>query len=274
MHVLAEQVRIFFTALMFLTRIPCPSWVGFQPDWLGRSTVYFPLVGLIVGLLGAAAFWGASWLWPSSVLVAAVAAVAATARVTGAFHEDALADAFDGFGGGHERDRVLEIMKDSRVGSYGALALALAVIARVAALASLAEISPWRVTAALVAGHVLGRWSSLPLIYRYEYARESSGKSKPFAAGVTGPRLAAGTVLTVLIAGTALGLLAIPALLVAALVTALAGRYFRRRIGGITGDCLGAANQIVELATYLCLAAAPLRDVAGFPAGFPTGLLG
>jgi adenosylcobinamide-GDP ribazoletransferase len=112
---------------------------------------------------------------------------------------------------------------------------------------------------ALVAAHVLGRWSSLPLIYRYEYVREGAAgearaTGKPFAASVTVPRLASGTAIAVAVTAAALGARALPALAAAAAVTALGGRYFRRAIGGITGDCLGAANQMVELATYLVLA--------------------
>ena len=247
-----EQLRAFFTALMFLTRVPCPRWVGHTPDLLARSTTWFPAVGLLVGLCGALVYRGAALGWPP--LVAATLAVGATVWLTGAFHEDALADACDGFGGGWEPDQVLAIMKDSRIGSYGAVGLGLALVARAAALAGL---EPALAARALVAGHVLGRWSSLPLIWRYRYVRESGAKSRPFAASVTPLRLAAGSALALAIVAATLATRPTAAALVLAAalaVTALAGRYFRRRIGGITGDCLGAANQLVELAAYLVLA--------------------
>jgi adenosylcobinamide-GDP ribazoletransferase len=247
-----EQLRAFFTALMFLTRIPCPRWVGYEPELLARSTVYFPAVGVIVGLWGAALYGAASFGW--TPLVAAALSTAGTAWLTGAFHEDALADACDGFGGGQDTARILTIMKDSRVGAYGVVGLGLALLTKVAALASLDVGVAGR---ALVAGHVLGRWSSLPLIWGYAYVRDTEGKSKPFAASVTAPRLVLGSVaaagaVAVAFQGRA-GLIA-GALVSAGAITGVAGRYFRRQIGGITGDCLGAANQVVELATYLVVA--------------------
>lgn len=252
MTAVREQLRAFFTALMFLTRVPCPRWVGYDADLLARSTAYFPAVGVLVGAWGAAILQLASLGWTSPV--AAALATAGTAWLTGAFHEDALADACDGFGGGHDPQRVLAIMKDSRVGAYGVVGLGIALIARVAALASL---DVGLAARALVAGHVLGRWSSLPLIWGYRYVRDGDGTGRPFAASVTTARLVAGSavavaVIAVLLPGRPVVVAIV--LVVAAAVTGLAGRYFRRRIGGITGDCLGAANQVVELATYLCIA--------------------
>lgn len=255
MTVLREQLRAFFTALMFLTRIPCPRWVGYDPALLARSTVYFPLVGVVVGLWGAVLYRGASLGW--TPLVAAALATAGTAWLTGAFHEDALADACDGFGGGHDPTRILAIMKDSRVGAYGVVGLGLALITKVAALASVGADDVGLVGHALVAGHVLGRWSSLPLIWGYAYVRDTDGTGRPFAASVTTARLAVGSAVAIgVVAATlpAQPLRTVGVLLVAAILTALAGRYFRRRIGGITGDCLGATNQLVELATYLVVA--------------------
>jgi adenosylcobinamide-GDP ribazoletransferase len=108
---------------------------------------------------------------------------------------------------------------------------------------------------ALVAAHVLARWSSLPLLWHYPYVRRTGGTGKPFAAGVDRFRLAVGTAAALAIAAAALGWRAVPAVAAAGLATMLAGRDFRRRLGGITGDCLGAANQLVELAVYLVLAA-------------------
>ena len=245
---LADQLRALLTGLTFLTRIPGPAWVSHEADDLARSTVHFPLIGLLVGLFGGGIYWLAATWWPP--LVAAALATAATAWLTGAFHEDALADAFDGFGGGWSRDQILAIMKDSRVGSYGVIAVALVLAAKLGVLASLSAADAVR---ALVAGHVLGRWSSLPLIWRYPYVRGTSGVGRPFAAGVTGARLALGTAVAVVIVGGTLGVRALAPLAAAVVVVRAAGTYFRRRIGGITGDCLGATNQLVELATYLAL---------------------
>jgi adenosylcobinamide-GDP ribazoletransferase len=252
-------VRIALTAVMFLTRIRVPSWVTHAPDDLARSTVWFPMVGVIVGSLGAAAglvglHWWNEW-------IAACAAVAMTVRITGAFHEDALADTCDGFGGGWTVEQVLLIMKDSRIGSYGAIGLLLMTVMRITALALLARASAFAFVVALIAGHTLGRWSSLPLIHWLRYVSDAdTSKSKPFAASVTPGRLLLGSVSALVVLAALSGDWVVVTALcaAAALLTLMLGRYFRRRIGGMTGDCLGAANQGVELLTYLLLASAPL----------------
>jgi adenosylcobinamide-GDP ribazoletransferase len=256
-----RRLRAPLAAVMFLTRVPVPRWVGHDDGLLARATPYFPLVGLVVGAGGGAVFWAASLGWPAAV--GAACATGATVWLTGAFHEDALADSADGFGGGWGREQVLAIMQDSRVGSYGAVAVALAVAARVAALAGIgAADGAGAGVRALVAAHVLARWSSLPLIWGYPYVRAGESKGRPFAAAVTTARLLGGTALALAVVVPVLGLPALggsaartaACLAAAVAVTALAGRYFRRRLGGITGDCLGAANQFVELAVYLVLA--------------------
>jgi adenosylcobinamide-GDP ribazoletransferase len=257
-------VRVALTAMTFLTRLPGPRSLGYDPARLARSTVWFPLVGVVVGAAGAGALVLGAAVWPP--VVAAALSTAATVWLTGAFHEDALADACDGFGGGWDRAQVLAIMKDSRVGSYGVVGLALVLLAKIGALAALAEGGVATAARALVVAHVLGRWSSLPLIWALPYvrdARDDGARSRPFAASVTGPRLAVGSAAALAVAAVALAPLGPAAvgvsLTVAAAVTMLAGRYFRRRLGGVSGDCLGAANQLVELATYLVLASTWLR---------------
>lgn len=249
-----RRPRALLAAVMFLTRVPVPSWVGHDPELLGRSTLWFPAVGLLVGVWGALAYAAAVWLWPP--MVAAGISVAATVWFTGAFHEDALADACDGFGGGWDRLQVLAIMKDSRIGSYGAVGVTLALIARVSLVAYIGQVGGvGALTRSLIAAHVLARWSSLPLIRLYAYVRDGSARSRPFASAVTSLRLVAGSALAIGLVIAVVGAGALPLAVVAVVVTALGGRYFHRRIGGITGDCLGAANQFVELACYLTLAA-------------------
>ena len=167
--------------------------------------------------------------------------------ITGALHEDGLADAADGFGGGSTPERVLEIMKDSRVGSYGVVALILAIFLK---LASLASLTRGEIVVALIAGHTLARWSSVLLLYRYSYVGTKGGA---FAGGVTTLRLAIATTLAFAICALALQRRALIPVLASIVVTAAAGVFFKRRIGGVTGDCLGATNQLVELAVYLAL---------------------
>jgi adenosylcobinamide-GDP ribazoletransferase len=239
----------FLAACTFLTRLPLPGAAAVDEDSLARSSVWFPVVGAVVGAFGALTLIGAGRLWPP--FVAATLSVLATVLLTGAFHEDALADSADGFGGGWTRERVLEIMSDSRIGAYGVVALVLVLSARIGCLAAMAPMDGAR---ALIGAHVLARWSSLPLIRVLPYARPE-GSGNPFVGSVTGARLFSGTLLAVLLASMALGRRVLPAALAAAVVTAVAGRYFRARLGGITGDCLGATNQIVELVTYLTVLA-------------------
>ena len=248
-----RQLRAFLTGVMFLTRLPCPAWVGHDAEYLARSTPYFPVIGLGVGLFGAAVYAAVSLAWP--LLVALVAAVAATIWLTGAFHEDGLADAFDGIGGGWTVDEMLTIMKDSRMGTYGTVALVLTLGTKLGALAALAPEGVGAVAGALVAGHVLGRWSSLPLIRWLPYVHHSGAKSKPFAASVTGRRLIAGTLVTLACVGVALGWQAVPVLGTAAGVAVVGGLYLRRTLGGLTGDALGAVNSLTEAAVYLALTA-------------------
>ena len=245
-----NEVRYFWTAVMLLTRLPAPRLKGFQDDWLARSAVYFPIVGAIVGLLAAAVYWGAWLLWPEPI--PSVLAVAAAALVTGGLHEDGWADVFDALAASRDPKRMLEVMKDSRIGAAGALALILLLLGKVSILSTF---SPGRAAAALVAAHVLSRWSHLPLLWKLPYARPEGGLAGPLAGSVSGARVAIGTVLTVLIAAVALHWALLPALAVALVATLAAGLFFRRRLGGITGDCLGAANQLVEVAVLLTLAA-------------------
>ncbi len=248
---LAALRQDFFTALGFLTRLPLPRGVTLAAEDLRRAQRLFPLAGLVVGLIGALAFWLASHLglgpWPAGAL-----AVAATALATGALHEDGLGDTADGFGGGGDAGRKLEIMRDSRLGSYGGLALILSVLLRVAALAALAD--PELAGAALVAAHVASR-GILPAVMAAAPAARPDGLAASIgAAGRADLWLALGltAVLVVLTLGLRGGFFVLAlAILAGAAVTWLA----KRQIGGITGDVLGAVQQAAEAAALLTLAA-------------------
>jgi adenosylcobinamide-GDP ribazoletransferase len=262
------QLRACAAAFTFLTRIPAGALVAHDVSDLPAAATYFPIVGFVVGGAGAIGFWLFTKLW--SPTIAIVLSVAFTVWLTGAFHEDALADALDGFGGGWDRAQVLAIMKDSRIGSYALVGVFLVIAAKLTALRSIFDAAPAHrgivsggaiaVGRALIAAHVLGRWSSVALIADHQYVRaptanEREGAGRPFVGAVTRARLAIATVVALLITVVALGRATLGAAIVAGIVVWLAGRYFERRIGGITGDALGAANQIVELAVYLTLAA-------------------
>lgn len=237
------------TAWLFLTRVPLPWTVPDMEARLSRCTPWFPAIGALVGLVGAAAWWGAHALW--GPLPAAIAAVAATVLVTGALHEDGLADTFDGLGGSPERERALAIMQDSRLGSHGALALLLVVMTRIVALLLLGAAAP----AALVGAHALARLSSLPLMRWLPHARADGGIGKPLAGGVAITGVAVAALFAAVLTGALWGARALVVWLVVAAVTLLLGVWFRRRLAGITGDTLGAASQFAELAALLALAA-------------------
>lgn len=246
---LPDAVHDVATAMVFLTRIPIPWQVPDLDARLPRCTPWFPLVGVLVGAIGALAWWlGAS---AGNALIGAIAAVAATALVTGAFHEDGLADTFDGLGGSPDRERALTIMKDSRIGAFGTVALVLVLLARIGALLSLGGAA----VAALIGAHALARLSSLPLIRWLPYARADGGTGKPFAGGVSDIGLAVAVGATALLTLVLWGASALVVWLVVALLVGVTGWWYYRRLGGITGDTLGATNQFVELGCYLALVA-------------------
>ncbi len=243
-----EQLKRFFTALMFLTRIPCPSWVDHAPERLGQSTVYFPVVGLIVGGCGAVVYRLVSLAY--SPLMAALAGIAATVIVTGAFHEDAFADVCDGFGGWTPARR-LEIMRDSRVGSYGVVGLVLLIGMKAALLSAMPTA---RVLLAFLVGHTLARWSTLLMLRLFPSVTDSTSLAKPFAASVTFSRFLVGTLLAALVSLSCGPVTTFVLFLAVTLFCLGAGRFFRGWVGGISGDCLGAVTQVAELLCYAVIA--------------------
>lgn len=245
-----NELAVLALALQFLTRIPVPVGEAYTPERLAAAPRYYPLVGALVGALCAIVFWlTQSWL-PTAVAV--ILAIAAGLLVTGAFHEDGLADTFDSFGA-NDRDQALEIMRDSRVGSFGVLALVVALAIKTAALLSLA---PGRVAMAFVVAHGMSRLSAVLVIASSRYLRDH-GVGKPTAEGI-----GAGSLAVVLLFGALLlGWLAY-AEGAAASLYALAGTLighlamralYERRLGGYTGDTLGAVQQVSEIGVYLGL---------------------
>jgi adenosylcobinamide-GDP ribazoletransferase len=246
------ELGVFLAALRFFTRLPVPAWVGHSDDQAVRSLRYLPLVGALVGAVGAAATLAAAQLWPMSLAVPL--GMVATVLLTGALHEDGFADACDGFGGGRDAEHVLAIMKDSRLGSYGAIGIGLLLLAKWQALLTVA---PARLAAALVASHAASRLVPVLLAGWLDYVRASGGKSQAVATRRPG----GAELLPAAVFALAPCLLLPPAAALAGWLGALlagllAWRLFRRRIGGYTGDCLGAAQQGSELAFYLGLACA------------------
>ncbi len=253
-----QELRLVFVALQFLTRVPMPRWVGFEPAWLQACLRHFPLVGAGLGAFAAAVVGAALALWPPTV--AAALSVAATVWLTGAFHEDGLADTCDGLGGAVSRARALEIMKDSRIGSYGAVGLVLALVLKVATIAALVAESAasFGAAAALVWGHAASRAAPVLLVWRLPYAGDPEhAKAKPLATQIGGLGVGVALAWLVVVAAVLLALQPgiLGALSVSAAAAALAalwcGRWLRCRLGGFTGDTLGATQQIVELVILL-----------------------
>jgi adenosylcobinamide-GDP ribazoletransferase len=233
-------------AFQFLTRIPMPS-TAFEADSLSRAIKFFPLVGLVIGS-GAVLLQRLLISHLGRPLVALIV-LTYLVLITGCFHEDGLADTADGFGGGWTKDQILLILKDSRIGSYGATALTLSLLARYLLLASLPM---ERFAAYVIAAHVLCRWSSLPLSYFLPPAREQDSQGARIAKLTSLPSLMFGSVLSFAVVVFALRWSAVAPLLVATLAAALSGWFYVRKIGGVTGDCFGATNQLTEIAVYFC----------------------
>lgn len=232
-------------AIQFLTRLPVPGNLSASEEELGRASAFFPLVGIIVGGGAAGVFLLAQYVLPLSTCV--LLAIVFAAFMTSGFHEDGLADTFDGFGGGWTKDRVLEIMRDSRIGTYGTLALIFLVLGKYNFLSLLPPPQIWRW---LIVAHTASRWTILPLSASLSYAR-AEGQGKLVAKQIGASAILIGT-LTLLVTFALLPWrAAVAGFLITVLVTVLCGVYYRARLNGITGDCLGATNQITEVSLYL-----------------------
>ena len=266
-------LRHFLLALQFFTRIPVTgrlaAWVGYSPAMLRASAAWLPLVGAVVGAWAGGVLAVAAALLPAqpaAAWAAAVLALMASAWLTGAFHEDGWADTCDALGGHVPRERALAIMKDSRIGSYGALALVLMALLQAALLALLAQALGAAAAAVLLAAaHVASRLAPLAVMHTLPYVGEADGrKAKPLAEAIDRPALAWAGVQTALLLAVAAALVPLPAstwgaaLALATLVTWRLRAWLARRLQGFTGDTLGATQQTV-LAAFLLGAALGTR---------------
>jgi len=260
------MIKLFFTALMFYTRIPCPANTPHSPEALNRATVFFPLIGWIIGFFAGVSFYYCAQYF--STFTAAIISTGITILLTGAFHEDGFADVCDAFGGGWKKEQVLEIMKDSRVGAYGAIGISLLLLLKIALIDDTFFIHGylrdelWTVTLIFMSAHSISRFSACSIIYFGDYARandDTTSKSKPIAkqfpthlfiiSGIFA--LAPIALLAEISYSPQYWLILIPVVL----ITWRAMTYFKSRIGGYTGDCLGATQQLSEVACYAMFAA-------------------
>ena len=250
MNVLGYQLRLVLTAIQYFTRLPVPRWVGYSERQLNDASRYFPLVGILVGLFTGVVFVLTLRVFPQPIAV--LLAMLSGILLTGGFHEDGLTDTCDGFGGGQDRPQILAIMKDSRVGSYGVLGLVFALLLKFSALAMLPAAQFVAISAA---AHAFSRFMAVSLIYTQRYVRDDdSARAKPAAQNLSHAAFACAALFALLPlvwlgagGGMAAG--------VAIALRIVVAQYFYRRIGGYTGDCLGAVQQITEVGFYLGLLA-------------------
>lgn len=261
-------VRNYLLAVQFFTRIPVTgrlaAWVGFSPQMLRASAAHFPgvgwLVGALVTLLHVLLFKGLPEGGYSPLVLAALG-TAFGILLTGAFHEDGLADVADGLGGSYQRERALDIMKDSRVGAFGAIAIAMVLLTKLALVAELASLGVVTLVAVPFLGHVVSRtWPLLTIRLLPHVGDTANSKSKPLADQISVSALVVALLWCVLAFGLVAYLLGMHVVASSAMLGALVGsalafgwmhRMFSRRLQGFTGDCLGATQQICELAFYL-----------------------
>ncbi|MCH8553191.1 MAG: adenosylcobinamide-GDP ribazoletransferase [Natronospirillum sp.] len=247
---LRREWQAFWLAVGFLTRIPMPLRIDYSPQLMNQCSLYFPLVGLLLGALYAGLYSLFILVW--TPLVAILLVLAVHLWLTGAFHEDGLADSVDALGGGADREQRLTIMKDSRIGTYGAVALVMALGLKWALLVSTDLI--WL---ALLVSPCISRLTPLLLMRLLPYVtRTGESKVKPVAEGFSGRRLALatmGVMLVALISGTGF-----VSLIAVSLVALYWGWTLKRHLGGYTGDGLGASVVLTELVWLLGLAAPAL----------------
>jgi adenosylcobinamide-GDP ribazoletransferase len=251
---LKNELKIFFTAVMFYTRIPCPKWVDHSEEYLNKATRYFPLIGWIVGGLSALILYSAFYLFPVSIAVAL--SILAGILLTGAFHEDGFADVCDGFGGGWTKQKILDIMKDSRVGTYGVAGLIFILSLKFFSIYELAQKDIIFCCKAIFTAHSISRFAAIILRKKMQYVRENDdSKAKPIAKQNSGKDYfiaALFGLLPLLLFKNCMVFIAIVPIIIAVVYLRY---YFNKWIGGYTGDCLGAAQQVTELFFYLSLIA-------------------
>ena len=242
-----EEACVVATAFSYFSRLPIPARVGFSEQRLARAGRYISLVGIVIGTLGAGVYLFAGQFLPANLAV--LLAMATTMLASGALHEDGLADCCDGFGGARSREDVLRVMKDSRIGAFGAIGLLISQLIRWQALTTLASVMPLGAALWLIAGHAASRAGAVVYMSQLDYAR-ADGKASAF--GKPSWRSAA----VALVIGLPwlfwgdwqLGWLIVT---IGFFFYLALGKWFTHRLGGYTGDCLGLAQQVFEILTYL-----------------------
>ncbi|CAC9975875.1 adenosylcobinamide-GDP ribazoletransferase [Flavobacterium panici] len=252
-----KELHIFFTCLMFYTRIPCPKNITHDPDYLNKATRYFPFIGWIVGSISFLAFYIFSLFLSTETAV--IFSIIISVLTTGAFHEDGFADVCDGFGGGWTKEKILMIMKDSAIGAYGAIGLVLLFLAKFKLLSEsilLFTNNILLIYLLFISAHSLSRLAAISIIFTHQYSRDdASSKSKPIAKQHSWKEVF-GSFFFGLIPLLALSYFNYKILLVLIpifITRYFLARYFQKWIDGYTGDCLGATQQVCEVIYYLSI---------------------
>src|SRR5450830_224388 len=242
-----KEWRLLLLAIGFFTRIPVPAHPNFKETDLNASVKYFPLIGWLVGGFGALIYWLALHVFP--IEIAVLLSMIATIYMTGSFHEDGLTDAVDGLGGGWEKEQVLTIMQDSRIGTYGAVALILALLLK---FETLIHLPIWMLPCVMIAAHSISRLAAVFVIATQAYVR-TNGKSKPLATRLNTLELciaiAFGLLPLLLLSWQA----AVGGVFAVFIIWSWFSLKLKKRLGGYTGDCLGAMQQLTEIAFYLAV---------------------
>lgn len=253
-----KELHIFFTCLMFYTRIPCPKNITHHPDYLNKATRYFPFIGWIVGSISFLAFYLFSYFLSTEIAV--IFSIVISVLTTGAFHEDGFADVCDGFGGGWTKEKILMIMKDSAIGAYGAIGLVLLFLLKFKLLSESILLFTNQnyvfVYLLFISAHSLSRLAAISIIFTHEYSREdASSKSKPIAKQHTWKEVFGSFFfgLLPLIVFSYFDIRLIIAVIPVFITRYFLARYFQKWIDGYTGDCLGATQQVCEVIFYLSI---------------------
>ncbi|RUT80179.1 adenosylcobinamide-GDP ribazoletransferase [Ancylomarina longa] len=241
-----REINIFFTGLSFFTRIPFPKWLKFKKEYQYEAIKYFPLSGFIIGTFAGLIFYLANIFLPFQLSV--ILSMGLTVLFTGGLHEDGFMDVCDGFGGGWTRERILEIMKDSLIGAFGVTGIVFLILTKYFCQYS---ISASQLPLILIAAHTSTRMVAATLVNTHQYARVENSKAKNYTQ-----KLSVGNFLFTIITGIFpilfLGHIKFLLILIPVYLSKiLLGRYFNKWIGGFTGDCIGATQQVCEIVFYL-----------------------
>ena len=248
---LKREITYFLTALMFFTRIPIPFKIPYSNEIMNQSQKYYAAIGLLVGAFNALIYTICQFILPIDISI--IISIIVSVLLTGAFHEDGFTDVCDSFGGGYGKEKILTIMKDSRVGAYGAVGIVLLFALKFFSIQALANVDLFQTLCIIIMAHTSSRFISGTMIYTHDYVTDiDASKSKPLANKPLDAKALLVSALAVVISL----LLLQDWRLILALVLAYMGKiylgwYFKKHIGGYTGDCLGTVQQVCEILFYL-----------------------